>query len=161
MRIPGVTTSPVKDSTYDLIVIGGGVLGTFYAFHAVRRGLKTVMIERDTTPRSATVQNFGQVLPSGMNLKWQTFGRKSLEIYHDIQSKFDITVSQNGSIYIASDDDELKLLEELHEINKHNDYHSQLLTARQCLKKNTMCYSPHIAEVPCFFRMKCPSILAS
>lgn len=125
----------VKKNRFDLIVIGGGVVGTFHAYHATNRGLKVALFERNVMPRGATVQNFGQVVPSGMNEKWQKFGRKSLEIYKKIQSTFDISVRQNGSIYIASDHEELQLLEELYDINQANEYSSQLLTPAQCTTK--------------------------
>ena len=87
---------------YDLIVIGGGVLGTFHAYHALKAGMKVAIIEKDKMPKSATIQNFGQVVPSGMDSKWQTYGRESLAIYKEIQSQFDISVRQNGSVYLAS-----------------------------------------------------------
>lgn len=61
---------------YDLIVVGGGVLGTFHAYHALKKNLKVLLIERNSVPQGATVRNFGQVVPSGMDLKWQNFGRK-------------------------------------------------------------------------------------
>ncbi len=120
---------------YDLIVVGGGVLGTFHAYHAINNGLKVALVERDGKPQGATVRNFGQVVPSGMDTKWQTYGRESLRIYKKIQSKFDISVRQEGSIYLASNDEEVQLLEELHTINISNAYPSELLTKEQCLGK--------------------------
>ena len=120
---------------YDLVIIGGGVLGTFHAYHALKAGKKVALLEKNAKPVSATVQNFGQVVPSGMNIKWQNFGRESLNIYKDIQSQFDITVRNNGSIYIASNDEEVQLIEELYQINQANSYASQLLTKEQCLAK--------------------------
>lgn len=119
---------------YDLIVVGGGVLGTFHAYHAVKNGLKVALIEKDRTPQGATVRNFGQVVPSGMNTKWQAYGRESLRIYKEIQETFDISVRQEGSVYFASNEDEVQLLEELHEINRNNRYTSQLLTKAKCLE---------------------------
>ncbi|WP_111309189.1 TIGR03364 family FAD-dependent oxidoreductase [Confluentibacter sediminis] len=118
---------------YDLIVIGGGVLGTFHAYHAKQKGLKVALLEKDQSPQSATVRNFGQVVPSGMNTKWQAFGRESLKIYKEIQSKFDISIRQEGSVYLASNYEEVQLLEELAEINKTNNYSSKLLTKDECL----------------------------
>ncbi|WP_053991541.1 TIGR03364 family FAD-dependent oxidoreductase [Mangrovimonas sp. TPBH4] len=121
------------NTKYDVIIVGGGVLGTFHAYHAKRKGLKVAILEKDQFPQGATVRNFGQVVPSGMNTKWQNFGRESLEIYKDIQSKFDISIRQNGSVYLASNDEEVALIEELSEINKANQYSSKLLTKGQCL----------------------------
>lgn len=120
---------------YDLIIIGGGVLGTFHAYHALKKGLKVALIEKNIQPMGATVRNFGQVVPSGMDSKWQAYGRRSLEIYKSIQSEYDISARQNGTVYIASNEEELQLLEELYSINKRNNYKSLLLTKEECLRK--------------------------
>jgi FAD dependent oxidoreductase TIGR03364 len=129
---------------YDLVVIGGGALGTFHAYHALQQGLSVALIEKDKQPISATVRNFGQIVPSGMDAKWQNYGRESLEIYNRIQSKFDISVRDNGSVYIASNNEELQLLEELAIINGNNGYESQLLTKEQCLEKYASLRSDYV-----------------
>lgn len=120
---------------YDLLIVGGGVLGTFHAYHALARGLRVAVLERNSQPRGSSVQNFGQIVPSGMDARWQILGRKSLEIYKSIQAEFDITVRQNGSVYLASDEEEMTLLEELAALNRARDYPSHLLTARECLHR--------------------------
>jgi len=120
---------------YDLIVVGGGILGTFHAYHALQKNLKVALIERNSVPQGATVRNFGQVVPSGMDIKWQNFGKESLHIYKELQSKTDLTVRQNGSVYIASNDEEIQLIEELHQINKNNEYGSVLLSKSECIQK--------------------------
>ncbi|KGO80215.1 oxidase [Flavobacterium beibuense F44-8] len=123
------------NTKYDLIIVGAGALGTFHAYHAMQNGLKVALLEKDKAPISATVRNFGQVVPSGMDTKWQNYGRESLKIYNEIQSTFDISIRNNGSVYLASNNDEVRLIEELHQINKGNDYESVLLTKQQCLEK--------------------------
>ena len=121
--------------SYDLIVVGSGVLGTFHAFHALKKGLRVAIVEKDKMPKGATIQNFGQVVPSGMDSKWQTYGRESLAIYKEIQSQFDISIRQNGSVYLASNEEEIQLIEELSIINQSNNYQSHLLTKQECLAK--------------------------
>lgn len=123
------------DNKYDAVIVGGGVLGTFHAYHALELGLKVCLVEKDAYPKGATTQNFGQVVPSGMNTKWQQFGRESLRIYKGIQSRFDISIRQNGTVYLASNEEEEQLLVELGAINSSNGYESQLLTRHQCLEK--------------------------
>ncbi|MBA4746017.1 MAG: TIGR03364 family FAD-dependent oxidoreductase [Muricauda sp.] len=123
------------DNKYDAVIVGGGVLGTFHAYHALELGLKVCLVEKDAYPKGATTQNFGQVVPSGMNTKWQQFGRESLRIYKAIQSRFDISIRQNGTVYLASNEEEEQLLVELRAINSTNGYESQLLTKNQCLEK--------------------------
>ncbi|ASW75392.1 oxidase [Chryseobacterium piperi] len=120
---------------FDLIIVGGGILGTFHAYHALKKNLKVALLEKNSFPQGATVRNFGQVVPSGMDLKWQNFGRESLAIYNELQSQTDLTIRKNGSVYLASNEEEMQLINELHEINKKNDYESVLLSKSDCIKK--------------------------
>ncbi|WP_433161354.1 TIGR03364 family FAD-dependent oxidoreductase [Kribbella sp. CA-247076] len=48
-----------------VVVVGGGVLGTFHAWEAVRRGHEVLQVERELEPRGASVRNFGLVWVSG------------------------------------------------------------------------------------------------
>lgn len=108
-------------------------MGSFHAYHALELGLKVCLVEKDAYPQGATTRNFGQVVPSGMNVKWQKFGRESLRIYKEIQTKFDLGVRQNGTVYLASDQEEEQLLMELRVLNRDNDYPSRMLTKTECL----------------------------
>jgi FAD dependent oxidoreductase TIGR03364 len=121
---------------YDCIIIGAGVLGGFHAYHAAKKGLTVLLLEKDSQPTEATVRNFGMVIPSGMSQgKWQEYGLRSTEIYQDIQSQFDITVRNNGSAYIASDTTEMTLLEELATINEKRGYQSVITSKEDCLER--------------------------
>ncbi len=120
---------------YDLIVIGSGALGTFHAYHAARLGKKVLLLEKDNRPVSATVRNFGQVVPSGMAGRWFDYGRRSLEIYSEIQAEHELTVRQNGSIYVASDEDEWTLANELYDQRRADGYPCELLSKAQTLTR--------------------------
>jgi len=126
----------MHSSHYNLIITGAGALGSFHAYHACKKGLKVLLLEKDIQPQEATVRNFGQIVPSGMSRgKWQQYGRRSLEIYKSLQSKFDISVRQQGTVYIASDETELTLINELRDINRRDGYPSMLLKQQDCLEK--------------------------
>ena len=119
----------------DLAIVGGGILGSFHAYHALRNGLTVKLFEQHAAPQGATVRNFGQVVPSGMDTKWQQIGRRSLDIYKSLQQKIDLTVKPYGSVYLASNEDELSLIHECADINKSNGYSSYLLSKEECLDK--------------------------
>lgn len=132
--------------TYDIIVIGGGILGTFHAYHALQEGKSVLQLEKDNYPVGSTVRNFGQVVPSGMENEWFEYGRTATNIYRQIQSEFDISVRNNGSLYLASDDDEVQLL---HELKKHYDaldYQSELLSADQVISKHPTVKRSYVKE---------------
>lgn len=118
---------------YDLIIVGSGILGTAHAYHAANKGLKVLILEKDNFPVSSTVRNFGQAVPSGMAGKWFGYGVKSLKFYQDIQQQADISLRKNGSIYIASDEDEWLLANELYNHHQTTGYQCNLLSKRQCL----------------------------
>jgi len=121
---------------FDVICVGAGALGTFHAYFAAKKGKKTLLIERDFTPYEGTVRNFGQCVASGQELPlWRERGLKALKTYLHIQSKTDITARNNGTCYIASDDAELQLLEEMQQYNNQSGHASQLLSATEVLKK--------------------------
>lgn len=119
---------------WDVAIVGAGALGTFHAFHLAQMGKKVVIFEKDPQPREATVRNFGQVVPSGFPIgRWHHYGRYSTALYKELQSKRDIGIHPNGSLYIASDPSEMRVLEELHAKFADVDYASQLLTKLQVL----------------------------
>lgn len=120
---------------YDLIIVGAGALGAFHAYHAAKAGQRVLLLEKDRYPVGATVRNFGQVVPSGLAGRWFDYGRESLATYRAIQQETDITVRQNGTIYVASDADEWQLANELHDHYVRINYRSELLTKAQCLAK--------------------------
>ncbi|MFN4144266.1 MAG: TIGR03364 family FAD-dependent oxidoreductase [Runella sp.] len=131
---------------FDLIVVGSGILGTAHAYHAAQRGLSVLLLEKDNYPVGSTVQNFGQAVPSGFVGKWQEFGRRATDIYKQLQQEFDISVRQNGSVYIASDAAEQQLIHELHTHFESVGYTSQLLTKKQTLAQYPALRTSYVHE---------------
>jgi glycine/D-amino acid oxidase-like deaminating enzyme len=48
-----------------VFIVGGGILGTMHAWHAVKRGMEVTHVEREAGARGASVRNFGLVWESG------------------------------------------------------------------------------------------------
>lgn len=139
---------------YDLAIVGGGILGMAHAYHAARQGLNVLVLEKDAAPAGSTTMNFGQVVPSGLDKNWFKFGIKSLEHYQNIQKKFDINLRQNGSIYLASNDAEEALINELADYHKSTDYPAKLLTKKECLTKYPV-IKPGYCKAGLFFSSEC------
>jgi D-hydroxyproline dehydrogenase subunit beta len=123
---------------YDLAIIGAGILGMAHAYHAAQAGQKVIVLEKDTIPQGSSIQNFGQIVPSGLGSNWFEFGQKSVEIYQKIQEKYDLTVRQNGTVYIASNHDEEQLANELYQYYTNIGYPAELLSRRECFFKYPM-----------------------
>ena len=61
----------------DLIVIGGGLMGTAATFFLARRGLKVALIERDRVGTGATVASFGNIRRTGRHLPQMPLAHRS------------------------------------------------------------------------------------
>jgi FAD dependent oxidoreductase TIGR03364 len=123
-------------NSYDLIIVGAGALGTFHAYFALQRGLRVLLLEKDARPMEATVRNFGQIITSGMaEGEWFDYARTGLETYQRIQAEHDISIRQNGSLYLASTPLEMQVLEEKHARYQAIGYPSRVLTAEQCRQR--------------------------
>ena len=70
---------------FDLAIVGAGVVGLGSALAAVRRGLKVIVIDRDTQANGASVRNFGFVTVSGQarGLMWER-ARRTREIWAEV-----------------------------------------------------------------------------
>ncbi|RZL51034.1 MAG: TIGR03364 family FAD-dependent oxidoreductase [Pedobacter sp.] len=140
----------MMEKKYDIIIVGGGVIGTFHAYHALTQGLSVLQLEKDNFPVGSTVRNFGQVVPSGMEGKWFEYGVDSTAIYKYIQSKSDISVRQHGSLYIASDEDEVILINELKQHYDCMGYTCNYLEANALIAKYPT-LKKHYAKAAIFF----------
>ena len=120
----------------DVIVIGAGVLGTFHAYHAARKGYKTLLLERNALPNDASTRNFGMVVQTIVEAggEWAEFARASQEIYRMLQGECDITVNPTGSLYVASTELERRVLEEFAQLQAAN-YASTYLEASGALRR--------------------------
>jgi FAD dependent oxidoreductase TIGR03364 len=67
-----------------ITVIGGGILGTAHAWHAVRRGHHVVHLEREAEARGATVRNFGLVWVSGRATGELAASQRSRDLWEEI-----------------------------------------------------------------------------
>ena len=127
----------IKNRKYDLVIVGGGIIGTFCAYHALKKGKSVLLLEKDAQPHEASIRNFGQIIPSGQSLEnGFAWGKKSLKIYKELQEDADITLTKNGSLYIASDEAEMALLSEMSEKFQALDYPSQLFSSTEAVEKN-------------------------
>ena len=125
-----------KVDKYDLIVVGAGILGIAHAYHALKMKKRVAIIEKSFKPHQASVRNFGQIVPSGLSMEHQHLGIRSLECFTQIQRNVDITLRNYGSLYIASNREEVQLIEELHALNRRTGYSSQLWTPMECMRFN-------------------------
>ena len=100
-------------ASFDLVVVGAGIVGLAHALAGARRGLRVAVLERDSRAVSASVRNFGFVTVSGQD-EGETRRRamRSREIWLEVAQEAAIDVHQRGAVIVAQRPEALAVLEE-------------------------------------------------
>lgn len=132
------------DGTFDVVVIGAGVLGSFHAYFACRKGLRTLLVERGDSPNEASVRNFGTIVPSAMTPdEWHARGLETVRIYRDLADKLPPFLQTGGTQYLALTRGELAVLEEFARIGPERGYACRLLGRRESVALNPSISADH------------------
>jgi FAD dependent oxidoreductase TIGR03364 len=100
-------------ATFDLLVVGAGIVGLGHALAAARRGLRVAVLERDARATSASVRNFGFVTITGQDGGvTRRRALRSREIWAQVARDAMIPIHQQGAVIVAQRLPALAALEE-------------------------------------------------
>jgi FAD dependent oxidoreductase TIGR03364 len=95
MRIIG--SSSAISGAFDLAVVGAGIIGLSCARAAALKGLRVVVIDRDSQSSGASVRNFGLITATGQErgAAW-TRARRTCAIWEEVAQEAGIAILQRG-----------------------------------------------------------------
>ena len=98
--------------SYDLVVVGAGIVGMACAMAAARRGQRVAVIDRDAQANGASVRNFGFVTVTGQarGEMWER-ARRSRDIWADVAPQAGIPVLHRGLVMTARRAEAVAVLE--------------------------------------------------
>ena len=98
--------------SFDLAIVGAGIVGLAHALAAARRGKRVVLFDRDTQANGASIRNFGFVTVTGQQAgeTWER-ARRSRDIWADIAPKAGIDILQLGLAVAARRPEAVEVLE--------------------------------------------------
>ena len=99
-------------ASFDLVVVGAGIVGLAHALAAVRRGLRVAVLERDAGASAASVRNFGFVTISGQAGRTRERALRSREIWVEAARDAGIETLQRGAAVVAQRLPALAVLQE-------------------------------------------------
>lgn len=127
-------------TTYDVAVIGAGIVGLAHAWMASRRGLRVVLLERTGVAEGASVRNFGMFWPVGQPAGvLHDTAMRSRALWLELGQAGVVQAQACGSLHLAHHDDELAVLEEFTALGTHN---VQMLTPEEVTRRAPLA-NPH------------------
>lgn len=99
--------------SFDVIVVGAGIVGLAHAYTAAQRGLTVCVVERDAACVSASIRNFGFVTVTGQGAgdTWRR-ARAAREVWAQIAPQAGIDVLHQGLNLVATRPQAHAVLEE-------------------------------------------------
>lgn len=99
--------------SYDLVVIGAGILGLAHAVHAARAGLTVAVFDRGAVANGASVRNFGMLALMAQAPGSQfTSASRALNCWQEVARDAGIALHQAGCLFLARRTEETSVLEE-------------------------------------------------
>jgi len=134
-----------------ILVIGGGIIGTSHARAALKAGHEVVHLERDLTPQSASVRNFGLIWVSGRKSGEELdVAIRAREIWEEIhQENSELIFRGNGSLTLAKNEAELRVMEESLEKSDAPSRKWEILGKKETQKINPALKGNYLASLWC------------
>ena len=123
---------------YDLAIVGSGILGCSHALSAIKRGLRVLLLERDSVPQQASVRNFGLLIPSALVEPWRSLGIRSNRIYRDLAAQAGLPIDQCGTLYVGSNAADAERLESAERSLREVDWPVEILSQGEVLDRNPL-----------------------
>ena len=121
----------------DLAIVGAGIVGLAHAYHALRKGLKVVLFERELFAIGASVRNFGMIWPIGQQPnEGLDLALRSREHWMEISNQAGFWLNPSGSLHVVYHQDEWDVLNEFAAMYSADPYQLQLLSPEEVLKKS-------------------------
>jgi len=127
---------------YDVIIIGAGISGTTIARELSRYQLKVIVLEKEydvateaTMANSAIVHSGHDPKPGTLKAKFNVLGNR---MYRKMSEELDIPFMPCGGMVVATNEEELKTLEELYQRGLQNglsDTEIRYMSREEILKK--------------------------
>jgi D-hydroxyproline dehydrogenase subunit beta len=102
----------VSHDSYDVIVVGAGIVGLAHAYHAHRRGLTVAVVDHADGVVGASVQNFGHACITAQSGTALDYARDGRTHWLDLSRKAGFWSAETGTYCVARHDDELAVMRE-------------------------------------------------
>ncbi len=101
-----------NQQSYDVVVVGAGIVGLAHAYHAHERGLSVAVVDHAEGVIGASVQNFGHACITAQSGVALDYARQGRSHWLDLSRKAGFWSAQTGTYCVARHNDELAVMHE-------------------------------------------------
>jgi D-hydroxyproline dehydrogenase subunit beta len=100
-------------ASFDIAIVGAGIVGLAHALAALRQGLRVAVVDREARAVGASVRNFGFITVTGQEpgATWRR-ARRSRDVWAEIAEKAGIAIHQRGLLMVARRSEAMAVLED-------------------------------------------------
>lgn len=111
MRVPllRIETSATPPSSADVVVIGGGIVGTCTAYYLAQRGLDVVLLEKGLIGAEQSSRNWGWCRQQNRDARELPMATKSLDLWDRFAEEIgeDVGFRRTGLLYLSNSEAEI------------------------------------------------------
>ena len=95
--------------TYDVVVVGAGIVGAACAYECVREGMRVAVVDRDVIGSGATAAGMGHIVTMDDSEAQFALTRYSQQLWQQLRTELpsDVEYEQCGTIWVAADEEEM------------------------------------------------------
>lgn len=103
----------MSTASFDIAIVGAGIVGLAHALAAQRQGLRVAVIDREARAIGASVRNFGFVTVTGQQegATWRR-ARRSRDVWAEVATQAGIEIHQRGMLMVARRPEAMDVLED-------------------------------------------------
>lgn len=102
----------MRGDSYDLAVVGAGIIGLSLAAIAHARGLRVVVVERGTAITGSSIRNFGHIGTSVHAGEVAVYAERTHALWLRFAEQAGFWLGRTGTLVVARHDDEMAMIEE-------------------------------------------------
>lgn len=132
----GIQLRLMSGAKYDVVIVGAGIVGAACADEFASRGMRVVVLDRDVVGSGATAAGMGHIVVMDDSEAQFALTRYSQQLWQALRPELpdDVEYEQCGTIWVASDEEEMAEVRRKHEYYGKREVPTEVLDAAE-LKK--------------------------
>jgi len=123
----------VGNATYDIVILGAGIVGAACADEFARRGIRVAVVDRDIVGGGATAAGMGHIVVMDDSEAQFALTRYSQQLWQALRTELpdDVEYEPCGTIWVAADEEEMAEVRRKHAFYTNRGVPTEILYAQR------------------------------